>query len=70
MSLIVLSDRPIHWVPTINSGMLLTWLQVHLFIDLLINTILQDTRLPEESIHDFARDLVNALQYGSVTFSI
>lgn len=26
-------------------------------------TVSQDTRLPEESIHDFARDLVQALQY-------
>jgi hypothetical protein len=50
-------------LPRINTGLLLAWLQEYLFIDL-FNTILQDTRMPEESIHDFARDLVQALQYG------
>eukprot|EP00250_Pteridium_aquilinum_P022940 c25934_g1_i1 orf=3-2966(-) len=29
----------------------------------LLTLLRQDTRLPEESIHDFARDLVNALQF-------
>lgn len=37
--------------------------QDSLFINLLFISIMQDTRMPEESIHDFARDLVQALQY-------